>query len=71
MSIRKIGLYMLMSVLLAGCAQHDNDEDDQPQETVKHVWSGQVKAMDRARGVEQTIAESAQRQKREIDEQTQ
>lgn len=62
--------------LAAGCAQsnnndNDNDDQDQPEESVKHVWSGQVGTIDKARGVEQTLMQSAQRQSGEIDKQSQ
>jgi len=60
--------------LTAGCAQsnnNDNDDQDQHEESVKHVWSGQVGTIDKAKGVEQTLMQSAQRQNSEIDKQSQ
>jgi len=75
MAIRNRVLFMALIALLAGCAQSnnndDNDDQDQPEESVKNVWSGQVGTIAKAKGVEQTLMQSAQQQSGEIDKQSQ
>ena len=59
--------------LVAGCSQsNDNDYDDQnqPEDSVKNVWSDQVGTIDKAKGVEQTLMHAAQQQSSEIDSQS-
>jgi len=75
MAIRN-GVYLAaLLALLAGCAQSsnndDNDDQDQPEESAKNVWSGQVGTIAKAKGVEQTLMQSAQQQGNEIDKQSQ
>ena len=77
MAIRNRVLLMALIALLAGCGQSnnnsndDNDEQDQPEESVKNVWSGQVGTIAKAKGVEQTLMQSARQQSSEIDKQSQ
>ena len=74
MTIGKGMIAVVMLALVAGCAQrndNDSDDQDQPEESVKHVWSGQVGTIDKAKGVEQTLMQSAQQQSGEIDKQSQ
>jgi len=75
MTIRNRVLFMALLALLAGCAQStnnndDNDDQDQPEESVKNVWSGQVGTIAKAKGVEQTLMQSARQQSGEIDKQS-
>lgn len=74
MTIRNGVMAMALLALAAGCAQstsNDDDDQDQPEESVKHVWSGQVGTIDKAKGVEQTLMQSAQQQSSEITKQSQ
>ena len=75
MTIRNGVMAVALLALAAGCTQSndndDNDDQDQPEGSVKHVWSGQVGTIDKAKGVEQTLMQSAQRQNSEIDKQSQ
>lgn len=79
MALRYTLMLALLLALVAGCAKSDDndvkgkleDVKDKAKEPVAHVWSGQVKALDKAKGVEQTLMQSAQQQSREIDKQSQ
>jgi ABC-type phosphate/phosphonate transport system substrate-binding protein len=70
----KVGVMAVaLLALAAGCAQSnndDNDDQDQPEESVKNVWSGQAGTIDKAKGVEQTLMQSALQQNGEIDSQS-
>ncbi len=69
---RTMGICLAVLLLVVGCVQKSNDdEDNPPEESAKHVWSGQVQALDKARGVEQTLMQSARQQGGEIDKQSQ
>ena len=74
MAIRNSVMAVVVLVLAAGCAQknnNDDDDQDQPEESVKNVWGGQVGTIDKAKGVEKTLMQSAQQQSGEIDKQSQ
>lgn len=53
---------LLMSLLLAACS-----DQDEPQET---VWDDQLKTMDKARQTEQILLDNAEKQRRQIEEET-
>ena len=67
---------VLLMGCLVGCGQPAGNEasatgqDDAGAVPRKNVWSGELKAMDKARGVQQTLMDSAQRRRDEIDRQS-
>ncbi len=74
--------YSVMLVMLcdvaAGCGKVDDggakgamhDEKAQNGIPAANVWSGQIQTIDKAKGVEQTLMRSVQRQNNEIDAQS-
>jgi len=71
MTIGNRVLFILLVVFAAGCTQSGNgDAKDQSKESTTTVWSGQVQTIDKAKGVEQTLMQSAQQQSNEIDKQS-
>jgi hypothetical protein len=74
--------YSVMLVMLCavatGCGKVDDggakgamhDEKAQNGIPAANVWSGQIQTIDRAKGVEQTLMRSLQRQNSEIDTQS-
>ena len=70
---------MIAAVLLAllgGCTKSGGDDmkaeagdiQDKVKVSADHVWSGQVKALDKAKSVGQTLMDAAEKQRRAIDE---
>jgi hypothetical protein len=56
--------YSLLLLLMACSAQDDRTSD-------RNVWSTQVDALKKARGVEQVLQKGADERKKQIDEQSQ
>lgn len=79
MMTRYGAILALLVTVVAGCGGGGDDymnaktgnERHDTRETSPNVWSGQVKTLDKARGVEQTLMKSARQQQQTIDEQSQ
>jgi len=56
----------LMLVSLAAC-----DSDGHKVAKDEHVWKDQVQALDKAKGVEKMLQDSAMQQMKQVDEQSQ
>jgi len=62
-------LFVCLVLLLAGCG--GGEETAGGNKNREHVWSGQVKTIDKAKNVEDVLGEASARQRQEIDEQSQ
>lgn len=62
-------LFMCLVLLLGACSS--GEETAGGSENVEHVWSGQVKTIDKAKNVEDMLDEASVRQRQAIDEQSQ
>lgn len=65
MSSNRLAFATLLLVFLVGCP---GGNDDNPPK--QHIWQDQVNALEKAKGVEQIILDSANRRRQEIDENT-
>jgi hypothetical protein len=65
--IRK-SLWLPAVVAVCGCSA-GGDQANQPPPVDQTVFKDQVRALDKAKGVEETLQHAAQRQRRQIDEQ--
>ncbi|MEJ2347065.1 MAG: hypothetical protein P8076_15175 [Gammaproteobacteria bacterium] len=61
-------LWLPIALAVCGCSAGD-DQASQPPPVDQTVFKDQMHALDKAKGVEQTLQDSAQRQRRQIDEQ--
>jgi major membrane immunogen (membrane-anchored lipoprotein) len=69
----------MLLALLAGCAKSGGDDMKQTAGDIKdkvkvgadNVWSAQVKALDKAKGVRQTLMDAADDQRRAIEKESQ
>jgi hypothetical protein len=61
-------LLLLVALSLAACARQA-DEPKTASDPHDHVWSTQTRALEKARGVEQTVQDSAARQREAADAQ--
>jgi len=76
--VRYTVMLALLCALVAGCGKIPGDDmkgkvgdvKDKAKETADHVWSGTVKTIDRAKGVSQTLMDSAEEQRRRIDKES-
>lgn len=65
------GLFIVGAGLLCACSSGDDKSSAQhPTSAAEHVFSGQQRALEKAKGVEQTIMDSANKQSQELDKQT-
>jgi hypothetical protein len=62
-------LFVCLVLLLAGCS--GGEETVGGTANGEHVWSGQVKTIDKAKNVEDVLGEASARQGQAIDEQSQ
>jgi hypothetical protein len=61
-----MSLMLAMLVSVTAC-----DNDAQKVKKDEHVWKDQVKALDKAKGVEKMLNDSAMQQMKRVDEQSQ
>jgi hypothetical protein len=64
----RMSLWLPAVLAVCGCSAGD-DQASQPPPVDHTVFKDQVRALDKAKGVEQTLQDAAQRQRRQIDEQ--
>ena len=62
-------LLVCLGLLLAGCS--GGEETAAAAEKDEHVWSTQVKTIDKAKNVEALLGAASERQRQAIDEQSQ
>ncbi len=62
----KLSLVVAAGFVLTAC---DSEGDKQEQASQEHVWQGQVDALEKAKGVERTMMESAEQQRLMLQEQ--
>jgi len=60
----KYSLLLLMSILINGCS-----DDNNPQKN-DHVWKEQTQAIEKAKAVEGLLQDSAEEQRRQIQDQS-
>jgi hypothetical protein len=66
---------VVLLAFLVGCGESGDDDiketakavTDKAKTSADHVWSAQVKALDKAKGVEKTLMDAAQQQRQAID----
>ena len=65
----KTVFFSVLLMLLTACS----DDGDSPGGTAsgEHVWSSQVNTIDKARGVEDILGEASNRQREDIEQQSQ
>lgn len=57
-------------LLLAGCSDSKTADSKEPSGK-EHVFQGQARALEKAKGVEQTVQDAAEQQRRAMDRQDQ
>ena len=67
--IMRTNIFIALLMLLTACS----DGGDSPGGTAsdEHVWSSQVNTIDKARGVEDILGEASNRQREDIEQQSQ
>lgn len=60
----------LLFLLVIGCSSNE-DESTRAQSGDGHPWETQMRALDKARAIEQTLQDSAEEQRRRLKQQTQ
>ncbi|MGH8121104.1 MAG: hypothetical protein ACRESK_10870 [Gammaproteobacteria bacterium] len=65
MTFLKFACLMMAFMILTGCSGDDTDTEK------SHVWKEQTDTMDKARAVEGMLQESADAERKKIEEQTQ
>lgn len=64
---------LMMVALLGGCSKQDDDTSSAPRQQGRlpddNVFSDQVKALEKAEGVQQTLDAAAAKQREDIDKQ--
>lgn len=61
-------IIFITALFVLACDRQDAQPDRKPPQT--HVWQDQVKTIDKARAVQQTVNDQADAQKQQIDDQT-
>jgi outer membrane lipoprotein-sorting protein len=75
MAFRHAVFAAVLLAFLAGCSKSGSEDmkermediKDNVKESADHVWSAQVKALDKAKGVEQTLMDAAKEQRQAMD----
>ena len=73
--VRQAAIVALMSALIVGCGKGTGEDmkgkvgdvKDKVKDTAENVWSGQTKAIDKARSVGKTVMDAAEAQRRKIE----
>jgi len=66
----RLGVFaVLLAIGLAGCSKQDDEAASASGSEPDHVWKDQVRALDEAKQVEQTLMDAHQRQTEEIERQ--
>ena len=58
-----ISAALLIAALITGCSSESERQDDE-----RHVWSDQTDTIERARQVEQTVQDAADRQRQALED---
>ncbi len=67
MKLWKILAALLLLPVMTGCSEGPGDRPDTGAKD-DHIWKDQTRAMERARGVESVIMESAKQRQEQIDQ---
>jgi hypothetical protein len=67
--IMKMYVFIPLIMLLVACS--DGGDATDGTDNSEHVWSSQVNTIDKAKGVEDILGESNDRQREDIDRQSQ
>jgi hypothetical protein len=67
--IMKMYIFIPLIMLLTACS--DGGDATRGTDNGEHVWSDQVNTIDKAKGVEDILGESNDRQREDIDRQSQ
>ena len=76
--VRNAAILVLLCGLVVGCGKSASDDmqgkvehvKDKVKDTAENVWSGQVKAIDKAKSVGKTLLDAADEQRKKIDKET-
>ena len=76
--VKNAALAALLCAFVVGCGKSASDDmqgkvghvKDKVKDTAENVWSGQVKAIDKAKGVGKTLLDAAEEQRKKIDKET-
>lgn len=79
MTVRNTVITAMLLAFLVGCGKSSGDDmkdkanaiTEKAKESTDNVWSGQVKTLDKAKGVEKTLMDAAQQQRQAIDSDSQ
>lgn len=66
--MHRFSLPILAALLLAACGQPPSPPPQKPAAAAPGVFDPQLKALDKAKGVEQTLADQAEAQRKSIEE---
>ena len=65
------GLFVTIMGLLSACSDGgDKTPAQKPQQPAEHVFSGQQRALEKSKDVEQTLMDAAEQRGQEIEQQT-
>ena len=73
--MRHAAMLALLCAFVVGCGKSTSDDmkgkvedvKDKVKDTAENVWSGQVKALDKARSVGKTVMDAAEEQRQKIE----
>ena len=79
MTVRNTLITVMLLAFLVGCGKNGGDDmkekaksvTEKAKESNENVWSGQVKTLDKAKGVEKTLMDAAQQQRQAIESDSQ
>ena len=66
--MHRLSLPILAALVLAACGQPASPPPQKPAAAEPGVFDPQLKALDKAKGVEQTLADQAEAQRKSIEE---
>lgn len=78
MMVRHAVIVALLCVFVTGCGKNTSNDmkgkvenvKDKVKDTAENVWSGQVKAIDKAKGVGKSLMDAAEDQRHKIDKES-
>ena len=72
MIVRNTLIMVMLLAFLGGCGKNGGDDmKEKAKESTHNVWSGQIQTLDKAKGVEKTIMDTAQQQRQAIERDSQ
>jgi PBP1b-binding outer membrane lipoprotein LpoB len=78
MMVRRAVMVTLLCIFIADCGKNTSDDmkakvenvKDKAKDTAENVWSGQVKAIDKAKGIGKSLMDAAEDQRHKIDKES-